>query len=115
MLDFYMSNVAYLVGQNKIDRTQTTTHYVSLTKTVDSKRGFACRLTTAVYLLLQFYFVATIINGHSGKFKSSNHSLWDKLSPRKQPTFGDATTGEMTSEKRAQKFHADDASLPRFG
>ena len=93
MLDFYMSNVAYLVGQNKIDRTQTTTHYVSLTNTVDSKRGFACRLTTAVYLLLQFYFVATIINGHSGKFKSSNHSLWDKLSPRKQPTIGDATTG----------------------
>ena len=35
------------------------------------------------------------------------------MSVRKQPTFGDATTG--TSEKRAHKFHADDASLPRSG
>ena len=37
---------------------------------------------------------------------------------RKQPTFCDATTGfhrEMTSEKRAQKFHADDVPLPRSG
>ena len=35
---------------------------------------------------------------------------------RKQTTFGDATNrflGEMTSEKQAQKFHTDDASLPR--
>ena len=36
---------------------------------------------------------------------------------RKQPTFRYATTGsrEMTSEKRAQKFHTDDASLHRSG
>ena len=37
---------------------------------------------------------------------------------RKQPTFGDATTGfprQMTSEKRAQKFHTYDASLPNLG
>ena len=37
-----------------------------------------------------------------------HHSL------RKQPTFGDAThffPRQMTSEKRAQKFHTDDASL----
>ena len=39
-----------------------------------------------------------------------SHSL------RKQPTFRDATRWfprEMTSEKRAQKFHTDDASLPK--
>ena len=37
---------------------------------------------------------------------------------RKQPTFRYATTGfpaQMTSEKRAQKFQTDDASLPRSG
>ena len=37
---------------------------------------------------------------------------------RKQPAFGDATNWfprEMTSEKRAQKFHGDDASLPETG
>ena len=36
---------------------------------------------------------------------------------RKQQTFCDTTTflHEMTSEKRAQKFHSDDASLPRSG
>ena len=41
---------------------------------------------------------------------------------RKQPTFRDATTGtppphprEMTSEKRPQKFHTDDALLPGSG
>ena len=38
---------------------------------------------------------------------------------RKQPTFGDATTGSQTklmmSEKQAQKFHTDDMSLPRSG
>ena len=35
---------------------------------------------------------------------------------RKQPTFGDAITQfphQMTSEKRAQKFHTDDVSLHR--
>ena len=32
---------------------------------------------------------------------------------RKQPTFGDATTGLLA--KRAQKFHTDDVSLPRSG
>ena len=31
---------------------------------------------------------------------------------RKQPTFGDH---QMTSEKRVQKFHTDDRSLPRPG
>ena len=35
---------------------------------------------------------------------------------RKQPTFRYATTGlAAKSEKRAQKFHTDDASLPRSG
>ena len=38
---------------------------------------------------------------------------------RKLPTCGDAITAlfsrQMTSEKRAQKFHTDDASLSRFG
>ena len=38
---------------------------------------------------------------------------------RKQLTFGDATTGfpgrQVTSEKRAQKLHTDDTSLPRSG
>ena len=37
---------------------------------------------------------------------------------RKQPTFCNATkwfSGEMTSEKRAQKFNTDDVSLPRSG
>ena len=33
---------------------------------------------------------------------------------RKQATFCDATTG-LTSEIQAQKFHTDDASLPRSG
>ena len=40
-----------------------------------------------------------------------NHNLSE------QQTFRDATTGfpgEVTSEKRAQKFHTDDASLPRY-
>ena len=38
------------------------------------------------------------------------------LSLRKQPTFGDATTGFPAKyEKEAQKFHADDASLARSG
>ena len=49
---------------------------------------------------------------------------WELLRPfarslRNQPTsFCDATLGfalEMTSEKRAQKFHTDDASLSRSG
>lgn len=34
---------------------------------------------------------------------------------RKQPKFGDATTGfdaKMTSERQAQKFYTDDGSLP---
>ena len=35
---------------------------------------------------------------------------------RKQPTFRYATTGlAAKSEKRAQKFYTDDASLPRSG
>ena len=37
---------------------------------------------------------------------------------RKQPAFRDAIFSfprEMTSEKRAQKFHTDDASLPTSG
>ena len=37
---------------------------------------------------------------------------------RKQPTLCEPTTGftcEMKSEKRAQKFHTDEASLPRSG
>ena len=36
---------------------------------------------------------------------------------RKQQTFCDTTTflHEMTSQKRAQKFHTDDVSLPRSG
>ena len=41
---------------------------------------------------------------------------FDSLS--KQTTFRDSTTGfprQMTSEKRAQKLHIDDASLPRSG
>ena len=41
------------------------------------------------------------------------------LSLRKQVTFGNATTAwfpfQMMSEKRAQKFHTDHASLPRSG
>ena len=37
-----------------------------------------------------------------------------KRSLRKQPTSRDATTG-FPAEKRAQKFHTDDASLPRSG
>ena len=43
--------------------------------------------------------------------------LTDKK-PEKTADIGDATTGfhrQMTSEKRAQKFHTDDASLPRSG
>ena len=35
-----------------------------------------------------------------------------------EEAFGEATSGfpcQMTSEKRAQKFHSDDASLPRSG
>ena len=40
-----------------------------------------------------------------------------KANLRKQPTFDDATTGfpAKTSEKRAQKFHTNDPSLPRSG
>ena len=41
-----------------------------------------------------------------------------RLADSRQPTFGDATIGfsrEKTSEKQAQKFHTDDASLPRSG
>ena len=36
---------------------------------------------------------------------------------KKQPKFRDASTGflEITSEKQAQKFHIDDASLPKSG
>ena len=41
------------------------------------------------------------------------------VSPRKQPIFRDATTvwfpREMTSEKRAQKFLTNDASLTKSG
>ena len=37
-----------------------------------------------------------------------------QYSLRKQPTLCDTTTGflDVTSEEQAQKFHADDASLP---
>ena len=51
------------------------------------------------------------------KKTKQNHQLWIswfQISLRKQTTFGAATppqvSPEMTSEKRAQKFHTDDAS-----
>ena len=51
-------------------------------------------------------------------FTIGSNSRNYKINLRKQPTFGEATSGfprQMTSEKRAQKFHSDDASLPRSG
>ena len=44
------------------------------------------------------------------------HEDMQSLSLRKQSTFGDATTGFPAKyEKEAQKFHTDDALLPRSG
>ena len=50
------------------------------------------------------------------KYKQIEKNM--SLSLRKQSTFGDGTTrflARMTSEKQAQKFHTDHASLPRSG
>ena len=44
------------------------------------------------------------------------HEDMQSLSLRKQSTFGVATTGFPAKyEKEAQKFHTDDALLPRSG
>ena len=50
------------------------------------------------------------------KYKQIEKNM--SLSLRKQSTFGDGTTrflARMTSEKQAQKFNTDHASLPRSG
>ena len=58
------------------------------------------------------------IHGSMTKRMQSIFSVCTLFNLRKQATLRDATTGfprEMTSEKRAQKFHTDDASLHRSG
>ena len=62
---------------------------------------FLSRLTAVASRILKSLTFASVSRG--------------KLALEKQPTFRDATTGfprEMTSEKRAQKFHSDDVSPP---